>query len=230
VAAALGSDHPRLAVVRADGTTELWRLDPDLILGHVPALSAHVSTPVQGTFYPAVSFWAGDEFLVQVGRATHASPDLIDIFFLTQREHRLIRSSHKGALNNFAISGDGTLLATTAWDGTLRLWDVRSGRELKALRGQLISFTSAAFSPDKARLVAGGYDGSVTIWDLDSGQQVASWRATRQQCFVGFADAGQLLLTSGEAIDESRFELTLWRAPTFDQIAVTEAALGITAR
>jgi WD40 repeat protein len=82
------------------------------------------------------------------------SPDLIDVFDIDQREHRLIQSSHKGYLNNFTISHDGTLLATTAWDGMLRLWNVRTGRELEPLRGQLVRFTSAAFSPDGTRLVA----------------------------------------------------------------------------
>eukprot|EP00667_Euglena_gracilis_P008580 EG_transcript_8694 len=66
-----------------------------------------------------------------------------------------------------AYSPDGTLIATGASDGNIRLWDAASGAALgQPLRGHTLGVTALAFHPDGEGLLAGGDDGTVRAWRL----------------------------------------------------------------
>src|SRR5262245_58338560 len=55
---------------------------------------------------------------------------------------------HPDAVLSVAFSPDGKTLATGAFEGTVRLWDVASGKETLAFRAHTDSAASVAFSPD----------------------------------------------------------------------------------
>jgi WD40 repeat protein len=77
----------------------------------------------------------------------------------------------QGGANAVAFSPDGTKLASTSMD-VVRIWDVSSREELKAVRGQGRSVSAfVAFSPDGTRL-ARRADFTVTLWDAASGDPV----------------------------------------------------------
>jgi COMPASS component SWD3 len=60
----------------------------------------------------------------------------------------------------------GRLLATADHDGTVKLWDVATGRQLASLDGQADRLRSVAFSPDGRTLVAIGTNNDVQLWDV----------------------------------------------------------------
>jgi len=51
-------------------------------------------------------------------------------------------------------------------DGTVRLWNVRTGKELVALSGHRGLVTALAFSADGSRLYSGGADTDIVCWDV----------------------------------------------------------------
>ena len=62
-----------------------------------------------------------------------------------------------------AISPDGSRLATSSEDGTVKLWDSQTGQEVLTLRGHTDIVPSVAFSPDGTQLATAGVDGTVQI-------------------------------------------------------------------
>jgi WD40 repeat protein len=72
----------------------------------------------------------------------------------------------------WALSPDGRRLASAHADGTLRLWDPRSGEELRKFTGHADFVDCVAFSPDGQRLASAGMDRTVILWDVQTGQEV----------------------------------------------------------
>lgn len=70
-----------------------------------------------------------------------------------------------------AFSKDGSLIACAVNDGTVRVWDWRTGRELHAFPGSSRGNTPT-FSHNGELLAALGPTGEIVVWDLKTGEPV----------------------------------------------------------
>jgi len=75
---------------------------------------------------------------------------------------------------SFALAAGDDPIASGSKDGSLCLWDVKTGRRLARWTAHKGSVTALAFHPDGQTLVSGGSDGVVKVWNLaDIRQELA---------------------------------------------------------
>jgi WD40 repeat protein len=86
------------------------------------------------------------------------------------REELCICRGHTRETVGVCFSPDGTHLASSSWDGTVRVWDTASGHELGTLRGHTEEVPGVAFSPDGKHLASAGMDHVVRLWDAGTGR------------------------------------------------------------
>lgn len=127
---------------------------------------------------------------------------------------------HRGAMYHVAISPDGKTLATGGLDGTIRLWDVETGKFIKCLLGHNSYVYRLAWSPDGNTLAsAGAYDGSCGLWDVKSGLLLrairskhgvvtyVAWSPNGRQIAFSTGNSGHMLLydvVRGEFLNDDK--------------------------
>ncbi len=57
----------------------------------------------------------------------------------------------------------------------MRLWDVSTGRSLRAFEGHTNWCLSVAFSPDGLTLASASYDQTVRLWDVSTGRSLRAF-------------------------------------------------------
>src|SRR5262249_49279260 len=79
---------------------------------------------------------------------------------------------HTCPISCVAFSPDGRWAVTGSNDGSVRLWEVSTGRQVDRFAGHTKRVWSAAFFPDSRRFVTGSEDHSVRLWDGQNGRQL----------------------------------------------------------
>ena len=100
---------------------------------------------------------------------------------------------HFGAVFCAAFSPDGTKIVTAGYDNTARIWDAKTGTEVRRLKGDAGRIYSVAFSADGRKVVAANRDNpTVLIWDADSGEVLQKFEGHGR---VTFSHDGKKVIT-----------------------------------
>ena len=84
---------------------------------------------------------------------------------------QLFRLQHEGGVRSIFLDKNGHTLVTGGQKGTVRLWDLRDGRELRRFPQQ--GYVDARFTPDDRYLIADAQK-ELSVWLLSTGDRVAA--------------------------------------------------------
>jgi small GTP-binding protein len=116
----------------------------------------------------------------------------------------------EAGIDAYAFSPDGSRVLTGCSDKIVRLWELQTGRCLRALEGHTDDVWSLAWSADQMEALSGSRDGTMRLWDLEVGK-----------CLRVFPGQGGQILAVGWSADQRRAisgdssgELRLWNVET----------------
>jgi WD40 repeat protein/serine/threonine protein kinase len=158
--ASFSPDGTRIATASADRTARIWGVAAgDMVErheGHQGAVTGARYSPVA-----PILFTTSQDATVRVWR------------FEEGRTRSSVFAKVDQPLWNLAISRDGNSIAAGAVDGTTRVWDTGTGRQLHVLQGPRETAAAVAFDPTATVLATGSAGGTVSLWDLRRGTKLA---------------------------------------------------------
>src|SRR4051794_12276962 len=108
--------------------------------------------------------------------STHATPQGM-LSLRRALDGSLLRATmtgHRDLVIDVAFSPSGKQIATASFDDTLRIWDVRDGRELRRIHAA--TPMALAYTPDGRRLLAARFSGGTAVYDVATGRQVRAFQ------------------------------------------------------
>ncbi len=104
---------------------------------------------------------------------------------------------HTSGVRSVTFSPDGSCLASGSDDGSVWVWDAKSGEERLRLEGHSGKVSSVAFSRDGLWLASGSTDKTVRVWDAKSGEERLCLRGHSDTVTSVSFSPGDLCLASG---------------------------------
>lgn len=123
---------------------------------------------------------------------------------------RLTLRGHTDTVTCVACSCDGRRLASASLDGSIKLWDARTGSKLAVISDHHSPVTAVAFSPEGSLLSSVDRAGNLLLIEAASGRVLHRWKAHSAPVLaVAFSPDGKRIATGSE--DRSAI---LWEVAT----------------
>ena len=120
-------------------------------------------------------------------------------------------SGHTERVTSLAFSPDGKILITGSYDRTIRLWNVRTRKQLgQPLKGHDSAVYTVAFSRDGQYIASGSKDNKIILWPLCSDESPRTLTGHSKEVFSVAFSADSKILASGSADGK----IKMWKVST----------------
>ncbi len=162
---ALKTDAPAVQLLKRtlEMSSKTLEADPRQLAGHLIGRLADYADPDLSALLEQARRWRGAPWLCPAG-ATLETPSGPLLHIL---------KGHGDFIGSLVILPGGEYLVSASEDGTLRVWDMADGVELRTLTAHSNCVNIITLTPDGAHLLSGSDDATIKVWDI------RSWRVLR---------------------------------------------------
>ena len=125
---------------------------------------------------------------------------------------------HSEGVKSVDISSDGFLGLTGSKDATVKLWDLRTGKEMRVLKGHSKDVTSVKFSPDGKLAVSGSEDKTIKLWNIVTGSEIKTFSGHNHEVnAVSVSNDGKFVLSGSSDWTSNDHTIKLWDIVTGEE-------------
>ena len=115
-----------------------------------------------------------------------------------QTPELVIQSGHTAWIQDFTVSPDHKYMATASADMTVKLWDMRSKKEIRTFRGHKDWVSKVVFSHDNKMIASGDAGGFVFLWEVSTGKLLDTFNHYSNIRTIAFSDDDSRMATFGD--------------------------------
>jgi WD40 repeat protein len=203
-------------LVFSDGTLHVWQLD---------RTSGEDQTQIKHQELFAIPGASPDAFSPDGSKIAGVSGNDIKLWEAATGRELLRLAGHTGWAMGLAFSPDGSSLASTSLDGTVKVWSLSPGNEAIAVSEVVAGFgTRIAYNQNGQEFGTNGGDGTATLWNAETGQPRLKLKGHKLEVMnIAFSPDGTRFATG--SLDGT---VILWDATTGQKLhTLTAHAFGV---
>jgi len=112
---------------------------------------------------------------------------------------KLIRifEGHEDQITSVRMSNNGEWAVSGSRDGTIRVWDILTGKALKVLEDEPVGVNSLCISNDSRYILAGYGDSTLRFWEIDTEKCLKTIKNTDGEIFSVYLSSDNLWAVAG---------------------------------